>query len=108
MRSIQQAFDILTSAALPSLSHDELKTLSGAESHAQAIIDQARTVFGGIGCLVNADDSTGVFEDRKDVADLAFVAANLFDLAAGLLSLSNQVECAIDLKAQHVARTGGA
>lgn len=104
MRSIQQAFDVLANAALPRLSREELETLTGAHEFAQVVVDQARTVFGGIGCLVNSDDDTGAFTDRKDVADLAFLCANLFDLAGGLLSLSNQVGYALDVKAGEVKK----
>lgn len=104
MRSIQQAFDVLTQAALPRLSRDELETLADAHELAQLVVDQARTVFEGIGCLVSSDGDTGTFTDRNDAADLAFLCANLFDLAGGLLSLSNQVGCALDVKAGEVKK----
>jgi hypothetical protein len=41
MRSIQQAFDVLTQAALPRLSRDELETLADAHELAQLVVDQA-------------------------------------------------------------------
>jgi len=100
MRTIQHALSILTTAALPRLSRDELKALTGAEEHAQCILGQARTVFEGIGGLIASDEDVGCFTDRNDVAALAFLAANVCDMANGLLSLSNQVQYVLDVKAE--------
>ena len=99
MRGIKQALSILSSHAIQRLDDEELKTLSGAQEHADLIIEQARTLFEGIGCLVNEDKSTGSLTSSGEVAQLAFFAANLFDMVSGLITLGDQAQYMIETKA---------
>jgi hypothetical protein len=92
MRVIENTFAVLWNKAVPTLTLEELDTLSGASEQAEDMTRQLAVVAEGVACLVAEDSSkpagAGNFQDGNQVSDLLCNFANHLSVIQNLMHVS--------------------